>query len=943
MKCYRLAVAVALALGVARASAQTSSEGSIRGYVRDEQGGVLAGVSLTASSTTAPGTHTAVTDSAGYYRLVDLPPGTYSIAAEREGFARLVREGIVVRAGLNLGTNLVMKVGAITETVEVKAETPMLDSRTAARTVNISGDFQRSLPIAARRNWSDFMELVPGLTTSQQAAEFYFVRGANLDAHVIRLDGVSIDSGFQGGNTFIKLNTDALQDVQVKTAGADAAAPLGLGAIIDVATPSGANELHGAVTVAYQGESWNDRNTTGTVAATRQLQTDLSLGGPIRRDVAWFFAAYRYHDRRRGVNRTPAELGRLAALAPGFEPIDSENRAHFAFAKATVRVGRRHRAYAWYEYDRNPDNLVGPTDAALFVERPSGGGAAAVRLSSIWGSTLGTQVLASYTNKRFDQIVLDHDRPGRAVYQNSFLSGGRRTGNTQVALLDNRNFPEQRTDYPKLSLAFDATHHRQGGLASHELQAGVYLQRIGGLLEQGYFNNGFILEDVVLNNPSDVSAGMRAFHRRIYDQTTLEEFRGRSLNVAFYVQDAWRPSARLTLTPGLRVDLIRQNDDLFGIETVSSTEIGPRIGVNYQLTSNGRNAVTASWARISDSLPRTRLSVGSTAASFRDLYDNDLDGSFETVFVTPGSTTRNPNQRFDPDYHQPFVKEWTLGYRRQFGGQVAVNVTFAHREYRDRPASVEVNGIYDGGVFRGYRDESLNDILLRTNNRYNWPVYSGLELEASKQVSRLQMLVSYTRQWRHLAGTWQPNDPASFLQPDAFPNDKGIGATHSTDNSILGASRANWRDHVGKVALAYQGPWGLRLATHYVYQSGQWSSPILMQLPAADPRFGPPTVQLSNGRVVSNPLATPIRFAFPTRGEGQFTAPDVQLWNLRVGREFSLGPTRLMADLDVFNVTNRGDFELLQSGAHQLYSPNYRLGQAVQPPRSAQLTLRFTY
>ena len=924
---------------VSTAAAQTSAEGSIRGSAVDPQGALLPGVTITATSDAAPGSHTAVTDAGGEYRLLGLPPGRFTLVAELSGFAKYMRDNIVVRAGLNLQVPVVMQVGTLSELVEIKAETPMLESRTADRAVNIAGEFQRSLPVSSRRNWADFMELVPGVTTNTQTSEQYNVRGANVDQHVIRVDGISIDSGIQGGIFYIKLSTEALQDIRVKASGGDAAAPLGSGAVMDIATPSGTNALRGAAAFSYQGKSWNDRNAPGTVSVNQQVQTDLSAGGPIRRDLAWFFGAYRYHDRQSGISRTPTELNLLSALVPGYQPFDAENRAHFWFAKATLRLGSGHQAHAWYQYDRNPDRPAGANESALFSEASSGGGAAAGRLTSVWGSALTSQLLYSFTDKSRDSRMLNQTRPVRRVHASTFLSSGRRTGSGQLALLDNSGQPNSRDSYPKTSIAADITYHRRGLLGSHELNTGLYFQHIDGLSEQTYYNNGFIDEHVVLNNPANPSAGTQPFYRRIYDANSVESFRGESANVAWYVQDVWRPLSRVTLNLGIRIEAIRQRDDIFGLQTVSSREIGPRLGVNYLLTSDARNTVQASWSRISSALRDTRLSVGTTAAGFRDLYDNDLDGSFDTVFTNPASTAQNRNQRLDPDYHQPFVDEWTTGYRRQFRGHVAAGVTFVRRTYHDRPTSVEVNGIYDGGVFSGYRDEASRDILFRTNNRWNWPVYSALELEASRQTSRMQLIANYTRQWRHLEGTWQPNDPSSFLQPDAFPNDKGIGSSHTTDT----ISTPLWRDHVAKVAVAYEAAWGVRLATNYRVQSGHWSGPLVMQLPAPDPRFGPPTVRLSNGSVVSNPLATVLRFAFPTRGEGQFTATTVHVWNIRVGREFVLGGTRLAASVDLFNVTNRADFDRLATTAFQLYSPLYRQPLARQPPRAAQIVLRLAY
>ena len=97
---------------------------------------------------------------------------------------------------------------------------------------------------------------------------------------------------------------------------------------------------------------------------------------------------------------------------------------------------------------------------------------------------------------------------------------------------------------------------------------------------------------------------------------------------------------------------------------------------------------------------------------------------------------------------------------------------------------------------------------------------------------------------------------------------------------------------------------------------------------------------LSNGRVVSNPLSTTIRFAYPTRGDNQQTTPDLHQLNVRIGRRFVLGRLKLDGSLDVFNVTNHDADQLFLAGANQTYNPLYGQLTSRQPPRSAQLVLR---
>jgi hypothetical protein len=423
-------------------------------------------------------------------------------------------------------------------------------------------------------------------------------------------------------------------------------------------------------------------------------------------------------------------------------------------------------------------------------------------------------------------------------------------------------------------------------------------------------------------------------------------------DIALYIQDGWRPVARLTVNVGVRLDFLKRRDNVFQVVTQKSTEVGPRFGVNYMLTADQKNALRASWVRVHDVLSINPASAGSVQAGKRDLYDNDLDGVFEQVFITPANTTLATNRIIDLSRGQPYIDEAIIGFKRQFPRRLGLDVSFVHREYRNRSALVEVNGIYDGNVFRGYRDERLNEIYQLTSNVWNWHVYNGLELQVTKQTRAIQLLGSYTRSWRHIAGDWQPNDPAAFIQPDSFANDRGLGGVRAATsvaqdaNSLSGTNMTgnnNWLDHVARLGAAFDLPYGIVLATNYTYQSGPYSGPIVTRIAAADPQFGPATVTLSNGRVVSNPLATLIRFAELTRGDGQLQLDGLHIWNARIGRDFRFGTQKFELAVDIFNVTNADTDQSYRNGANQTFSPNYRLGQTRQLPRSARLWLRYSF
>jgi len=955
-----------LSLVGSAAWAQTAAEGTIRGYVHDSQGGALPGAVLTAKSPAAATPSIAVTDGQGFYRLLDLRPGEYVLTASLPGFAKYERTGVGVRAEVNIQVDVTMELGRIDEAITVAPETPMLEVQKTTQAINISGEFMNRLPLSTRRVWQDALDLTPGVmsrSTDRVGAPVYFLRGTENENHVVQVDGADAGSfrlNFPG--FFLGLSSEAVADVQIKTAGVDAAAPLAEGMVINIATPSGTNELKGSVAAVYTARGWNGNNTPGgTPVALETIQADGSLGGPIVTSAAWFFGTFRYTSRATGISRNATQLDTLRALVPSFEPFDNEGRLRFYSLKVNTRFGPNHQFQVLTQRDRNREDTNFQVNGGNFDVTAAGGSTHAARLTSVWGSQLTTRVLASYNDKGSNTSVdvfekhLGTGGPSRPVHTSSFVSAGRRAGSGVIAVLDQ---PETRTLDPasKTTISIDATFFQPAGKwGSHELQVGTYLQpRLHNTRTTHYSNGGFALEEVALLDPNNAARGVVPFHRRYYSLPAITTFDLRARDNAVYLQDSWRPHPRLTVNAGLRLDWIRGRDAFFDLETLSDLAIGPRLGVIYAPTRGGQHLLRASYGRVGD-VPNANYvgNAGTAAAGIRDEYDNDLDSTFETVFATPASTAVSQNRRVDPDRRWPWVDEYLVGYRRQLRGQLTFDVSFIDRQYKHRPAVVEVNGIYDGGAFRGYRDESQNDIGLVTDNKWNWFVYRGVEIDVTKRTKTMQLIANYTRAWQHLAGTWQPNDPASFIQPEAFANDRGIGSLRgNVTNSLSGTADTRnpmWEKDQLRLGLVYFAPWSLVLATNLSVQSGPYSGPIVTRIAAPDPRFGPATLTLSNGRVVSNPLATTIRFADANRGEGQIKAPYLNLVNLRVGRIFRVAKRTLDVSFDVFNLFNGDTDQQFFDGGNQLYSSNYAIkdgeffGVNRQAPRQGQVSLRFAF
>src|ERR1051326_5785560 len=284
----RLVLTFGLLLAASAAFAQRTTTGTMAGKVVDSSGAVLPGVTVTVSSPEALGQFSAVTDDRGEYRVNNLPPATYDIRAELTGFQTVIRRA-PVRLNAVTETDFTLAVGSVAETVTVTAESPIVDSERAGLSVNINNQALTSIPVTTNRRFQDAWLVAPGVAVNPATQE---LTGSERRTS---LDGADVTDPYGGDIFAVNLNYDAIQDVEVKALGAEAADGSSMvGQFMNIVTKSGGNQFHGSAAFFVIPQNFNGTNVQGIPANRRKdFQPDMTLGGPIMRNKAWFFGAYR--------------------------------------------------------------------------------------------------------------------------------------------------------------------------------------------------------------------------------------------------------------------------------------------------------------------------------------------------------------------------------------------------------------------------------------------------------------------------------------------------------------------------------------------------------------------------------------------------------------------------------------------------------------------------
>jgi hypothetical protein len=320
--------------------AQVSIHGSLRGQITDSSGSVVPGAVLTLTNLDNNNSSSATADEAGQYLFARLVPGRYALLVEKSGFQKIVRDRIVIAVNDAAVADIVLTIGAVSETVHVSAETDIVRSQNVEVSMLVTEQRIRELPLNGK-NFQRLVLLAPGVAGGNPNNPA--VSGARALTNTYTIDGTSanderaagglaLDGGGAAGLSGASPNmvsTEAVREFNIITSNADATFGRGSGGQVNIITKSGTNDWHGSAYEYLRNDVFDardffnfgpfrDSSGRAVVPPFKQNLFGASLGGPLRKDRHFVFG--NYEGFRQRLERTASATvpnGDLINVIPG--------------------------------------------------------------------------------------------------------------------------------------------------------------------------------------------------------------------------------------------------------------------------------------------------------------------------------------------------------------------------------------------------------------------------------------------------------------------------------------------------------------------------------------------------------------------------------------------------------------------------------------------------
>ena len=953
-----------------------AQEAAVSGTVTDATGGVLPGVTITATHEASGNTFVAVTDDRGTFRL-PVRPGAFKIMAELTGFAGLVRN-VELLLGQTAVVNLQMSPSAVQESVTVTGETPLIDVTSSTLGGNIDPRQTQELPLYGR-NWIDLAMLAPGSRQNESQGAPTLRQGYAQ----INIDGQQVTTNFIGlGNDQPKFSRDVIAEFEIRSR-FDATQGRSTGVQVNAITKSGTNTNSGSLSGYFR----DDKFIAADFIQRRVLpysnqQISTTFGGPIRRDRIHFFGNYEFE-------REPLTVA-FDSPYPAFNiDQDSTRRQHTGGGKGDIQFSPRTRlSTRFQQYDQRYQDGGGSTN------HPS---------NSQYQRRYTTQFLTTFTqvlgNRAVNEIKGGTSRYTRINEPITRWAGGKfpnadtyslRTGTATRVQIRGYSFGGgnvQHHNQYKTSIRDDFT-YSYSGAGRHDLKFGgeyIYdlsiLRGCGStcrptLVAQNGAPSYALLQQAlpVWNDPSTWNLNLLApfaqrYELSIPDPGVKAFYREIPQHLySGWVQDDWTVNSRLTLNLGLRWDMetgigakLALPPILPGDNPEDKNNFGPRLGFAFSL--NDRTVIRGGYGKFfaegtADEYHQTQLFVMSIAPQI--LYDGRADfpmNPYNGPTPTPQQLLTNAcdlngsrpgcfrrefiPEMVDPFFKTPYSHQASIGVQRQVGPRAAFETNYTYTGGRLEEDSKNVNLNYDPVTGANYDYRDIGKLPLPQFGRIqltafeSWSNSHAWENSFTKRMSnRWQASATYTLSW--LKDADAPPFAHAIVNgrltrtPLGFAVAPDLGGDYTLAGSAATGGGGDQRHRA-----VFNGIWevgyGFQLSGLYFYGSGERR-----------------ITNFSNGGDLRNEGAASANRLRPNgtiAPRNNLLGDPLHRVDVRIQRHFRLaGRAAVDGILEVFNLFNHenyGSYTTQESNA-TYGNPTFNNNIAYQP-RSLQLGFRFVF
>lgn len=707
MRRSSLFLSIILALSFTAFSQSQSTTGNIEGRIVDQNGAVVPGVSVSATNTANGFGKTTVSDSAGGYIFVLLPPGSYKVeVAAAKGFAAATYNNVQVTVGAKTALEIALSAGGSVNVVDVTAQGQAVETTRTSISTTVDERRVTNLPTNGR-NFLDFATLTPGIVRDPTRAGDLAVGGQKGTLNSIQIDGASSDNTFFGqssgrigsGRAPSQFSIDTVKEFQVNQNGFSAEYGRAAGAVINAITKSGTNKFSGSFFEYFRDESLNARNPN-LVAANRARpkgqinQFGGTFGGPFRKDKAFFFGAY---EGQRSNLPNPVVLNSLpfapanvqSFLGPKAASYDVDRVQDTYLIKTDFNINDRN--LVWIRL--NQQNFRGTNlengGSLSALEHTGNSNVKTTAITGAWTATLSP--------KWFYEFRYQFSRDREPGFNNTNAPEGTvvASASNGTAIINDGTFSFGRNNFSprETTIKRNQVINNYTALAGdHTVKFGVdfMIDKIFNFFP-GLFGGSYTFPSYTALSNQLATPGSQ-FATRFRQSfagagTTGGTTFPNNREYGFFVQDDWRASSNFTVNLGVRYDYQRIAPPLVknpntallaaGFDTSfqpkDKNNIAPRIGMSYAF--NDKTVVRGGYGIY---YGRTPAIMTGTAHSQNGIQVIAIDVNCATnpalcplypnVFSAPpaGATLAAINlYLFDKNYEQPFTHQARLQFERE--------------------------------------------------------------------------------------------------------------------------------------------------------------------------------------------------------------------------------------------------------------------------------------